>query len=113
MTNGDKYLKDGVSEYDFLNFVFNEGNISWDAEGDYCYIKKLDLLHLLQQPLKPTLTEDEKVILKRINKDFLTIRRGANSKVLQLWGSDTGYVGIDIFDKGLFSWIQPRRRTYY
>lgn len=61
MTNKDKYLKDGVSEYDFVDFVFNQGNIGWNAKEDYCYIKNLDLL---QQPVKPTLTEDEKVILR-------------------------------------------------
>lgn len=79
-----------------------------NVRNDFCK----SLIMFLNTKIKdmPILSEDEKVILKRINKDFEAIRRGVNSKVLQLWSDDTGYIGMDIFDEELFSWIQPRRR---
>lgn len=113
MTNGEKYLKDGVSEYDFLNFVFNEGNIGWNGEEDYCYIKKLDLLHLLQQPLKPTITEDEKVILRKILKELKYIGRRGDEKHSFLYVCEKPRQPQDYYAlmfEDVFDFIKPRRR---
>lgn len=108
MTNSEKYLKDGVSTDEFLNNIirFTTDNIGKCKGKSGIEVTKM----FLETYVKPVLTDDEKVILKRINKDFEAIRRGVNSKVLQLWSDDTGYIGMDIFDEELFSWIQPRRR---
>jgi len=112
MTNKDKYLKDGVSEYDFVNFVFNQGNIGWNTEEDYCYIKKIDLLHLLQQPIKPSLTEDEKVILNRIDTKFIKIGKTNDGDIyfVFLWNKKPQQYYSDVYKKDLFQFIQPRRR---
>lgn len=117
MTNAEKYLKDGVSEYDFTEFVFNNGNIYCEAgKADECYIEKLDLLHLLQQPVQPTLTEDERVILRNIDpRECNVIGRDKNTEELYLAYSktvemeDREYL-FDVIFPNLFQFIKERRR---
>lgn len=102
MTNAEKWLKDGVSEYDFTEFVFNNGNIYCEAgKEDECYIEKLDLLHLLQQPVRPTLTEDERVILRSMNKNASIWREKG-----KLWIHCEG----NLFNEDTFQFVKERRR---
>ena len=120
MTNKDKFLKDGVSEYDFTEFVFNNGNIYCEAgKADECYIKKLDLLHLLQQPVKPTLTEDERVILRNVQlRAFSSYRVIGKDNHNQLYLADTSkaidkFYGFGQYFGHLFKSIKERRRILY
>ena len=72
-----------------------------------------ETLKWLTQPVKPTLTEDEKVILKHIKKEYMFLLRTKDGvlrvadNVLDAFAytfiNFAGYVGV-------FEWIQPRRR---
>lgn len=68
MTNADKYLKDGVDVEEFIG-EFNDF-ISKQTESQSACVR---LAQFLKYPAKPTLSEDEKVILRNINKDIYTI----------------------------------------
>ena len=69
MTNAEKYLKDGVID----DFVC--------AFDDFCAIQTSNqasgvrLAQFLSRTIKPILTEDERVILRNINKIFNRIER--------------------------------------
>lgn len=100
-TIADKYLKDGVTADEFWNAYIDyidKEKLGWNAESFELF---------LSSPIKPTLTEDEKVILKhirgksyigRFNDGTLYISVNKNfSSWSQAW--------CDLFD-----WIQLRRR---
>ena len=71
MTNAEKYLKDGVDVEEFVNDLHY---IWWANEYDVCEgIRKF--LSAESKKKKPTLTEDERVILKNINRNFTHIYR--------------------------------------
>ena len=112
MTNAERYLKDGVKLEDFIDFVFNEGNIRLDAKKDCSYIGVLDLLHLLQKPfeqLKPTLTEDERVILRNIKKDYTIVARDkAGNLFIATERDENGVRGHNAleFNRCLFQFIK-------
>ena len=110
MTNAEKFLKDGVSEYDFVDFVFNEGNIRLDAKEDCTYIGALDLLHLLQQQADPILTEDGRVILRNmiIGVEIETIGRDMQGNLFVL-NKDNSIEYITVYNH-LFHFIRPRRK---
>ena len=59
MTNAEKYLKDNVSVEEFINAIINSVT---DIGGTYSLEKWLN------NETKPTLTEDERVILRNIDK---------------------------------------------
>lgn len=71
MTYADKYLKDGVDVKEFNKELFKNC-----VTGElFNYINTTAVINWLNSEVKPTLSEDEKVILKHINKRFNTIQR--------------------------------------
>jgi len=120
MTNADKYLKDGVGIYEFVDDIFDNGE-TYEAYIDDNNkhaesINKLRLSKFLLKQVKPTLTEDEKVILRNIQQEIYK----------HIGRDDRGYLYIaqrnkdefsrkmnlavyDVFGH-LFQFIQPRRR---
>ena len=61
MTNSEKYLKEGISAQDLINFLKSNqptNNIEMTFN---------DIEFWLNEKAKPTLTEDERVILKNID----------------------------------------------
>ena len=104
MTNADKYLKDGVDVNELINKIKNYFDCPYD--GGPC-TKSIE--NFFNQPIKPTLTEDEKVILRNINaQEYLLIQRDKNDKCLFI----LKLCGIVYFGQynHLFQFIQPRRR---
>lgn len=70
MTNAEKYLKDEVDVEEFIG-EFNDF-ISKQTESQSAYVR---LAQFLKYPAKPPLTENEKVILRNIPKEFVKIKR--------------------------------------
>ena len=112
MTNKDKYLKDGVDIEELTNEIvmFEVKEIGWQiAEKEKDRIKRF-----FEQSLKPTLTEDEKVILRNLPKDVDSIDRDSDGEleikmINQNNCNDFGYDWFGWYDK-LFQFIKPRRR---
>lgn len=101
MTNAEKYLKENVNVDEFVSNFLHK-----------CNCPREDLEMFLNDEVKPTLTEDEKVILRNINKFYTHIKR-TNIGELRIASGTLGaeiYAQIDIFNKDLFQFIQPRRR---
>ena len=105
MTNAEKFLKDGVDIENFANSLCEfVGNFEL----------RNGIKNFLNKEAKPTLTEDERVILRNIAKhnDFEKIGRGKigglyvtcriNIPTVEKWG-------ITFFDH-LFQFIKERRR---
>lgn len=103
MTNKDKFLKDDVDVEELtsklIEYAYKE------KEGNLFKITK----GFFAQKAKPTLTEDERVILSNIDT-FIVERIGRNKEShLYLWiGKENKYILVG-FDK-LFQFIQERRR---
>lgn len=102
MTNAEKYLKDGVDIENFTNslcgFVEN-----WELRNG--------IKNFLKKEAKPTLTEDERVILRNIDKKYKYISRGKGDIELYLRkeADDTcSYIFRGY--KHLFQFIKERRR---
>lgn len=117
MTKREKYFKDDITPneaYDLLfEFVGYISLLKVDSQDER--IKTYDkVMEFLNQPLKPTLTEDEKVILRNAHSPNGTIAyyvgRDKDTKNLfmrtkyDLYQYDWG-----CFDT-LFQFIKPRRR---
>lgn len=100
LTNKDKYLKDGVSPkamwYEFKNW-YN------DTQCTCAYGEAIEIF--MKESVKPTLTEDEKVILKLASKKHETIKR---SEYNNLFINNIPIASL--FGENLFQFIQPRRR---
>lgn len=104
MTNADKYLKDGVDVYELIR-AMTEFYMSGYSYND-------NLTYFFNHKAKPTLTEDEKVILRHINTinidrigrhdcgDLILLSKGGGFYLM------TTYFNFD----GLFQFIKPRRR---
>lgn len=79
MTNAEKYLKEGVSAEEFVKAVWGSCYNIPEAEGDKnyknCMMYGATIERWLNELTKPTLTEDERVILRNINKKFNRIER--------------------------------------
>jgi len=114
LTNSEKYLKDGVDVEELYNDLklYNE---KIKSVTNY-YTRDLSLKFLkefLKQPVKPTLTEDEKVILRNIEfKDYNYIGRNTSGDLYVHYGKNDSFNGtwFIMFKKSLFKFIQPRRR---
>ena len=116
MTNKDKYLKDGVSVYELASELYEFTN---DIEEKHKYLKGM-IQDFFNTPIPPTLTEDERVILRninRINYQFIG-RRNEFSARLYLAYIDKGEKKIEeemtftyAFNQDhLFQFIKERRR---
>ena len=104
LTNKDKYLKDGVDIQEFLDrfqsFYMRKGN-------EILTNKKIALDTFLKEEIKkPTLTEDEKVILRNIGS-YKEIGRDNDG---DLYLQDDCKQFINSLFGHLFQFIQPRRR---
>lgn len=108
MRNADKYLKDGVENIeslikDFFHFI---GCIEDSNRYNNIY-------QFFLNEVKPTLTEDEIVILRNIDKKYKVILRQHN-KIWIMEDNDGekiyhGYC-LDYYESNLFKFIQERRR---
>lgn len=110
MTNSEKYLKDGVSVDEFIKDMFSSQH---PEEIDrVLYLNRGTIDYWLKSNIKPTLTEDEKVILRNIETDNFGIIGKTNFNELYLANyTETRDIFIkDIFIKDLFQFIKPRRR---
>ena len=111
MTNAEKYLKDGVSVEEFCKgfyqYLVSKDKISfgYDKSNVGAYLQ-----NFLNEQVKPTLTEDERVILKNIDTDYYpTIKR--MGRTLYLVDKEDAHKEIEyMFKDRLFQFIQERRR---
>ena len=108
MTNAEKFLKDGVDIKELCNgfskFVNENG---WTGQTD------CTLIDYLKQPCKPTLTEDERVILRNLEpKMWNTILREDNGDIAFGYKLSKRYrsLGRCEFYNHLFQFIKERRR---
>ena len=69
MTNGEKYLKDGVSVEKFIEAYldFSFSRVWGKDENSFDNITK----KFFEQQVKPQLTEDERVILRNVTRQNL------------------------------------------
>lgn len=107
MTNAEKYLKDGVDIENFTNslcgFVEN-----WELRNG--------IKNFLKKKVKPTLTEDERAILRNMIPQAKTIARDTDGELIIKICSDTiaedfCYSGAFIYNH-LFQFIKERRRIF-
>ena len=103
MTNADKYLKDGVTG--IRNFLTSLDEWYFKIERQIQPVDKV-LSDFLNDKVKPTLTEDEKVILKLASTEqHKTIKRSEYNNLF------INNVPINsLFGEDLFQFIKPRRR---
>lgn len=105
MTNAEKYLKDGVSGIKPLLDKCREiGAI--DSGREY----RID--QMLREQAKPTLTEDERVILRNIQKGLFRegfISRTAGNELFVFIKETGETIELYIFNH-LFQFIKERRR---
>ena len=107
MTNAEKYLKDNVSVEEFAEKLTKKIS-RWDELSYYSEGIEKDIIEYLNEEAKPTLTEDERVILRNIDKKFTVI--GKDESVLY-FGKEKGSVDNFIFVYNhLFQFIKERRR---
>jgi len=114
MTKAEKFLKDGVSVEDFINAMPRGEITAWISDQGTC-ISMEGLKEWLNTPTKPTLSEDEKVILKSIKDDNWAIigKTDFNELYLANYCKNCDVFVKEIFKKDLFQFIQPRRRIQY
>ena len=107
MTNAEKYLKDGTD----IGELAKEINSYISLWGSF------DTRSFFEEQAEPTLTEDERVILKNIDETVFThIGRDPRSSIYDLYlrGERTRCVEIDdILKPDLFTFIKERRRIFY
>lgn len=113
MTNADKYLKDGVSIEELADKLTKKIQ-STEKYGFYDNFVNDVLIKFFKAKDIPTLTEDERVILRNIDKNFKYIARV--NKQIQVCTVKTSNRGLPC-DSGylftfnhLFQFIKERRR---
>lgn len=76
MTNGEKYLKDGVEKENLAVELVHFLDREYQNER-HCYTKIVPeyIVKFFEEQIKPTLSEDEKVILKVISESCSKIYR--------------------------------------
>jgi hypothetical protein len=111
MTNTEKYLKDGVSVEEFVNEFHN-----FCAKQNNNNASSISLEQFLSRKATPTLTEDERVILRNIKKEYITILRDkAGYLGITTERDENGVRGYNAleFNRCLFPFIKERRRILY
>lgn len=111
MTNADKFLKDGVSVEEFVNKFHN-----FCAKQSNNNASSIRLEQFLSKKAQPTLTEDERVILRNIDTNtFQEIARDVNGILIVQGQNDKGQTlefiktSLNLFNN-LFQFIKERRR---
>ena len=107
MTNAEKYLKDGVKIEDFAIWLSNalfERRIGVD-------IQPKAIVDCLANIIKPTLTEDEKVILRNIDPKYEFIGKNDKNFLYIRISADNGnfaerLTGLDFVFPNLFQFIK-------
>lgn len=105
MTNKDKFLRDGVSVEEFVNEFHN-----FCAKQNNNNASSIRPEQFLSRKATPTLTEDEKVILRNMKcfgEIVRTIERDKKGDLLVLSCNFSNY--ITMYDH-LFQFIKERRR---
>ena len=115
MTNGDKYLKDGVDVEEIVSAYrswYIEDKMMLELERKILVEKENELRKFLNKEVKPMLTEDEKVILSHINTDiYAKIGRYKNGEIIFRNVNDSYIVLTPYFKfENMFQFIKPRRR---
>lgn len=103
MTNADKYLKDGVDADKFVG-EFNDFVSKFPEESFY-----IRLAQFLKYPAKPTLSEDEKVILRHRPLETEYIGKDSLGLYVSQWDNRTGGYCYWEFSNA-FDFIKERRR---
>ena len=113
MTNAEKYLKDNVSVEELADKLTKKIQ-STEKYGFYDNFVNDILIKFFKAKDIPTLTEDERVILRNIDETVFThIGRDTKSSIYDLYlrGERTRCVEIDdILKPDLFTFIKERRR---
>lgn len=110
MTNGEKYLKEGVKIDDFINDIFTRKYVEEFDRQVYISIFRME--YFLREEAKPTLTEDERVILRNIQKGLFRegfISRTAGNELFVFIKETGETIELYIFNH-LFQFIKERRR---
>lgn len=94
MTRKDKFLKEDVNVKEFIQEI--------EEELDLCG-REFNIERWLNEPIKPTLTEDEKVILRNIPKEFPTIARNSIGELSAR--NEKHWIYADVFNH-LFQFIK-------
>lgn len=102
MTNAEVYIGDEDLIDQFIG-EFNEFACKQDCELGYHYLKEM-LVKFFKQERTPTLTADERVILRKLNKEA-TVTRYDNKLYFHCEGN--------LFEDDVFSFIKERRRILY
>ena len=104
MTNAEKYLKDSVAITEFIiafrKWYYGEERIIRPAEKD--------IENFLREKAQPTLTEDERVILRNLENFYSSIRR--NFENIQIYDDISNEWEPSQFNDNLFQFIKERRR---
>ena len=101
MTNAEKYLKEGVD----VEFVDEFEQFCAKQTGNQA--SSVRLIQFLSRAVTPTLTEDERVILRNIDKGYKKIGR-YGGKICVFYIDDI-HEELDAFNH-LFKFIKERRR---
>ena len=107
MTNADKYLKDNVSVEELCTAILNSSANLYKDD-------MIEIKCFFKEEIKPTLTEDERVILRNINTNNYDKVGRKTSGALYLRITEKKEIDStfeDFFqDSGLFQFIQERKR---
>ena len=110
MTNAEKYLKEGVDAKEIWH-KYQEFLMNNDKTENAC-----TFVEFFEEKVQPTLTEDERVILRNIDQTvYQKIGRDKKESIfdLVLTGEDVRCVEIDdILKPDLFQFIKERRRIF-
>ena len=115
MTNAEKYLKDNASveemKKDFFDYLVSDGVYGCNSKN---IVQKWE--DFLNTPTKPQLTEDERVILRNIPKEYIKIRREKYTKNIYVEKEkvekEEDWEILLVFNH-LFQFIKERRRILY
>ena len=117
MTNADKYLKDAISGNDIFNLSQALGEyLTIKCRAKNVFVSDINTFFALKLETTPTLTEDERVILRNIDENnYVAIGRKNDELYLRYTGY---YFHREIDDTttfalcfpNLFQFIKERRR---
>ena len=107
MNNKDKFLKEGVSVEEICKAYKKWLNGKYGGISASLYFEEF-----IREEAKPTLTEDERVILKHISIDFKYICRNGGFLYFNCVKGQKCYLGSP-FGYNTFQFIKERRRIQH
>ena len=108
MTNEKRFLKDGAD----VEKIAREIDIIFQNDLTIANVEQATIKYF-NSTCKPQLTEDEKIILRSIAKEFTKIGRRNTGNLYLITMLDTIHEGnyeCEIFKPDIFQFIQERRR---